>query len=128
MQYAYLGSNVITLTFWFLLFWVRKDLRKMMLTMSIMALPLAFFDLMFVPSYWNPVTLFHIPIGIEGFLFAFSVGGIASVLYAELTQHKPQRIHDWHNPAYRAFRVPVVTFAVFVLASLLTRIPLGQPV
>jgi hypothetical protein len=64
----------------------------MMLIMGTLALPLAFFDLVFVPAYWRPVTLFHMPIDIEGFLFSFSVGGIAAVLYATLAKRTYRHI------------------------------------
>jgi len=113
MQYAYLGSNVISITVWLGLYWLRKDLRRMMLVMSVCALPLALFDLVFVPAYWRPVTLFHIPIGIEGFLFSFSVGGIASTLYAELSRRAPRHIRGWRISAKRTLLVPLCTFVVF---------------
>ena len=118
MQFAYLGSNGITFALWLLLYWRRKDLHSMMITMSICAMPLALFDLLFVPSYWKPVTLFHIPIGIEGFVFSFCVGGIAAVLYADLAKLRPQRIRNWRTSAHRAIWVPPITLMVFMLVYL----------
>lgn len=90
-----------------------------MLIMSLCAMPLAFFDLVFVPTYWQPVTLWNIPIGVEGFLFSFSVGGIAAVIYAELTKRKPQRIPRKKYSAWRAFCVPVLTLVSFILSFVL---------
>jgi hypothetical protein len=119
MQYAYLGSNAITFIVWLFLYWRRKDLRKMMLTMSVCAMPLALFDLIFVPSYWTPVTLFHIPIGIEGFIFSFCVGGIAAVPYAELAKKRPRHIRAWRGSLRRAIWVPVLTFIAFTAAHIL---------
>jgi len=87
-----------------------------MFIMSVCALPLALFDLVFVPAYWEPITLFHIPVGIEGFLFSFSVGGIAAVIYAELTKRTPRHIHAWRASAKHALWVPVLTFTTFVVA------------
>lgn len=48
--------------------------------MSLAVIPFAFFDYFSQPSYWHPQTFFSIPVGIEGTLFGFSFGGVASVL------------------------------------------------
>ncbi|HLZ14957.1 MAG TPA: hypothetical protein VKQ34_03105 [Candidatus Saccharimonadales bacterium] len=116
MEYAYLGSNAISFAVWIFLYWHRKDLRRMMLIMSICAMPLALFDLVFVPAYWKPVTLFHMPVGLEGFLYSFSVGGIAAVIYAELTKRTPRHIRAWRASTKHALWVPVVMFTTFVVA------------
>jgi Lycopene cyclase len=65
---------------WLILFILRKDSRKKMMIMSLAVLPFAFFDYLSRPGYWHPPTYFNIPIGIEGILFGFSFGGVASVL------------------------------------------------
>ena len=57
-----------------------------MLIMSLAVLPFAFFDYFSQPSYWHPETLFSIPVGIEGLLFGFSFGGVASVIYSPGTK------------------------------------------
>lgn len=88
----------------------------MMLAMSVCALPLAFFDLLYVPVYWKPVTMFHLPIGIEGFVYSFSLGGIASVLYAELAKRTPRHVRSWRISQKHAIWVPLAAFAGFVVA------------
>lgn len=50
--------------------------------MSFAVIPFAFFDYFSQPNYWHPPTFFSIPVGIEGILFGFSFGGVASVLYS----------------------------------------------
>lgn len=86
----YLIATIIGAIPWLLLFYFRKDLRKEILVMSILSTPLAFFDLLYVPSYWKPVTFLNIPVGIEGLIFSFEVGGTASALY-ETFAHKALR-------------------------------------
>jgi hypothetical protein len=116
MEYAYLGANAISLAVWFGLFWWRQDTRRMMLVMSLCALPLAAFDLLFVPNYWQPEILFGLPVGLEGFLYSFAVGGIAAVLYAELSKRTPRHIRAWRAAAKHGLWVPVLTLITFIFA------------
>lgn len=110
MHAAYLGANVIIAVVWILLYLNRRDLRKEMLVMSLCATPLALFDVWFVPSYWEPITLFDIPVGIEGFIYSFGIGGIASVMYAEVAHRVPKRIAHWHRAG-----APIVIILSLVL-------------
>lgn len=52
----------------------------------------------FVPSYWKPITFFNIPIGVEGFIFAFEIGGVAASVYPELFHKKLSRMKNYHKP------------------------------
>lgn len=116
MQFAYLVAAFMFLAAWTALFIFRKDLHREMLTMSLLAVPLGLFDLWAVPLYWEPVILFDIPVGIEGLMYSFSLGGIAAVLYAEVAHKKLQRVHKWHKSA--ALIVFAVTFAIFLSLAL----------
>ena len=93
----YLFGDLITFVPWIIFFYLRKDLRKEMLIMSIVSAPLAFFDLLYVPTYWRPVTLFNFPVGIEGLLLSFFIGGIAAVSYAEIFQKKLRKVLKYHK-------------------------------
>jgi hypothetical protein len=118
MQFAYLGADAIFLTLWIWLFSRRADLRRLQLTMSLAMLPLAFMDFFFVPSYWQPVTLFNIPIGIEGLLFSFAIGGTASVLYALFRNQKLVRLAAVQRlPWTQATFVPALMATVFLAAD-----------
>ncbi|TAL14416.1 hypothetical protein EPN95_03085 [Patescibacteria group bacterium] len=99
MQFAYISAAIIFLAVWIILFLYRKDLHREMLTMSLFAVPLGLFDFWAVPLYWQPVTLFNIPIGIEGLIYSFCLGGITSVIYAEVAHKRLQHIHKWHKSA-----------------------------
>jgi hypothetical protein len=115
MEWAYLGSNIISMSLWGVLFWLRQDLRRPMLTMSLLAIPLALFDIVFVPTYWQPVTIFDIPVGIEGFIFSFSMGGIASVIYIEVANRRLR--HIGRKYSLHAVWLPLLTFALFLLSE-----------
>ena len=56
---------------------MRKDLRKEIILASLLGMPLGLSDYIFIPWYWNPHMLFNLKPGIESFIFAFAIGGIA---------------------------------------------------
>ncbi|MBV9349169.1 MAG: hypothetical protein JO026_00270 [Patescibacteria group bacterium] len=115
MEYAYIASNALTFLIWLILYFRRPDLRNMMIVASLCALPLALFDLIFVPTYWKPVTLFNIPIGIEGFLYSFSVGGIAAGLYPTWSGRNLQPIATKHLPTLHTISILLLTLVTFLL-------------
>lgn len=86
-----------------------------MLTMSFLGLPIALFDFFYVPTYWTPTTLFHIPVGIEGFIFSFLCSGIAAVIYAEVMGVKLVKIAKYHK--HTSFLVLLVIVPVAILIS-----------
>jgi hypothetical protein len=82
MDTAYLFATLLGGLVWVTFFGLRRDLRRVMLLMSAIGLPLALSDVFYVPQYWKPHTVGHIPVGIEGFLFSFEAAGICAVVYA----------------------------------------------
>ena len=112
MQFAYISAVLLFLVVWALLYLFRADLRREMLTMSVLSMPFGLFDLWAVPLWWHPVTLFNVPVGIEGLIYSFCLGGIASVIYAEVGYKRLRHIHKWHKSA--ALVVFVVTIGVFL--------------
>lgn len=83
--YAYLFGDLFFVLVWLCLFWLRKDLRKEMLAMSIVGACVAPLAFVFLLDYWSPEYIVGgFPIRIEDFLFAFSIGGIGGVLYEVL--------------------------------------------
>lgn len=65
----------------------RPDLARPMITIGLLAMPLTFFDLLYVPDYWVPKTLFEIPLGIEGFIFSFEAGALFAAFWGNLYPH-----------------------------------------
>jgi len=112
MQYAYLTAGLMMLCVWITLFILRKDLRREMIIMSLIAAPLGLFDFIAVPLYWEPVTMFGSLYNIENILYTFSLGGISAVLYTEVARKAPRHMHTWHKSA--ALIVGAVTIAVLV--------------
>lgn len=95
-KYAYLIGNFFFLLVWIILFLYRRDLRKEMLTMSLLVAPLGFTQVFYFQDYWRP-DYFWKPIinmvGIEDILFSFFIGGIAAVIYEEFFGKKYTKRH-----------------------------------
>jgi hypothetical protein len=93
MDVTYLFATSLGAVIWLVLYLARPDLRTIMRSMSVAGLPLALSDLFYVPQYWQPHTLGHVPIGIEGVLFSFEAAGICTVIYPVLfnQRYTPRR-------------------------------------
>ncbi len=97
-QYVYFIGVMILSFIWLAFFFLRKDLRKQQLIMSILTAPLAPICqvLWFSKDYWNPkyllsISISGIPIGIEEPLFAFFVGGVGTILYEIIKKRSHQK-------------------------------------
>lgn len=88
MPLAYLFATGLGGLIWLAFYLPRPDLRRVMLGMSLAGAPMALSDLFYVPQYWRPRTIGHIPVGIEGVLFSFEAGGICAVAYAVVFQRR----------------------------------------
>ena len=116
-MYEYLIGDLIFLAIWMILYFIRNDLRREMLFSSLLSAPLGLTEIFFIPWYWNPKTLFNLVPGIESILFAFSVGGIAAVLYEiilnkHLRKAKDKRI-ETKKHYYTLICVCLVLFFLF---------------
>jgi hypothetical protein len=88
-QYSYLLGSGILLTIWFVLFFWRKDVRKEMSKISlIFGFVGIISQVIYTRDWWYPLTITNTLIGIEDFIFGFSVAGIASVIYEEIFKKK----------------------------------------
>ena len=84
METGLIVGSLLLMFMWLLIFLVRKDLRKEMLIISFIFGLLGITGHFYYGSYWQPVhlfKLFNLQIGIEDYLFTFSVAGIGSVWY-----------------------------------------------
>lgn len=95
---GYFWINIVAGIVWFTLFLLRKDLRREIVIMSLIAMPFAVLDIFFVPSYWKPQTFMNIPVGIEGLIGSFEIGGIAAAIYPELFHKRLAKIRHYHKP------------------------------
>ena len=88
-QYAYLLISLTALVVWFILFLARKDVRREMLTMSLLfGIAGLLVEPIYVKDWWNPLTITKTMVGIEDFLIGFAIGGIAAVIYAVVFRKK----------------------------------------
>src|ERR1700688_3696629 len=83
-RYSYLVGVLIFWVAWIVCSVLGMRYRAEIRWGSLIAAPMAFTSLLFVPQYWSPPSLFNldqrIRVGIEDVLWAAAVGGIASVV------------------------------------------------
>jgi hypothetical protein len=126
-KYAWFIWSMGFLSFWCILYFLKKQLRKKMLRMSLFTAPLGLTEPLFVPEYWNPPTLFDLAqrtgFDIESLIFCFSIGGIATVLYEILVpvHHVRMKVHERHHSHHRyhllALASPVIVFIPLLLTT-----------
>jgi len=97
MQYAYFIGTLLVLLPGLVVFALRKDLQKEMLWAGAVALPFGFSEIFF-REYWRPPSLFNlierVGFGIEDFLFVFSVGCIAAIVYEVIAKRRLQKLRQ----------------------------------
>lgn len=120
MQYVWFYWSLLILLVWIIIYLVKKDSRREMLLVSLWTSPLGLTEPFFVPSYWNPPSLFDLAqntgFDIESLIFCFAIGGIGSVLYNLILRQqykiftsdpKFQHRHKYHK---YVLYLPVVVF------------------
>lgn len=117
-QYAYLIGNLFFLFIWLILFIARKDLRKEILIMSLVVTPLGpLSEFFYLRDYWQPQLFTGWIIGIEDLLFAFSIGGIAGVIYEEIFGKKYAKRHFDTHP-YWMFGMALFGLTLMVIGNI----------
>jgi len=101
--------SMIFLLIWIIFFVFAKKSRKEMFLTSILTAPFGLTEILFVPEYWNPPSLFNLAaktrFDIESIIWCFAVGGIAAILFESIfkvrhikmkdkERHKTR--HKWH--------------------------------
>ena len=83
-HYSYLIGVIIFALGWLGCYIFGRSYRSEMRWGTLLAAPLAVTSLLYVPQYWTPPSLFDldekIHVGIEDFLWAAAVGGMAAIL------------------------------------------------
>src|SRR3981189_1202625 len=83
-HYSYLVGALIFGAAWLAFYLLGKNYRAEIRWGTVISAPMALTSILFVPQYWTPPSLFNldqkIKVGIEDFLWAAAVGGIASVV------------------------------------------------
>jgi Lycopene cyclase len=114
-HYAYLVGTGIFWVVWIVCFLLGKRYRSHIGWGTLIATPMALTSILFVPQYWTPDSLFNldrrIRVGVEDFLWAAAVGGIASVIGEVLIKDKLAALRKTrHKRHYTPFVFIVVLF------------------
>jgi hypothetical protein len=127
MDLVWLGWSLLLLAVWCIVCAAlrEKGSRHEMLVVSAWTSLLALTEPFFVPRYWNPPSLFGLAqstgFDIESFIFCWSIGGLAVVLYELFIPVRHEHIRSG-SPAHVFHPLAlVITPALFVLLVFLTR-------
>ena len=122
MDLVWLGWSFLLLVIWGIVYAAlsEKESRHEMLVVSAWTSLLALTEPLFVPEYWNPPSLFGLAqstgFDIESFIFCWSIGGLAVVLYELVVpvRHVPitGSSHRYHPVA---LAVTPIVFAILLL-------------
>jgi len=123
--WGYFIGAVFNLIMWAGLFALRKDLRREMLHMSLLAaaLGLPHEYLLWTRDWWHPPTITGTVVGLEDLIYALSTGGILAVLFATVFRRRPHTdrpVSGWSNrllPLALDFVTPLVLVPVLGLHS-----------
>ncbi|MBI4437439.1 hypothetical protein HY631_00620, partial [Candidatus Uhrbacteria bacterium] len=101
-----------------------KAIRKEMLIVSLWTSLFGLTEPLFVPEYWNPPSLFDLAaktgFDLESLLFAFGIGGLATVIYERLfrVEHRPLSSAEKHHARHRYHRAILLVAPVLFLPFL----------
>jgi hypothetical protein len=119
-HYSYLVGALIFDAAWLACYVIGKSYRAEIRWGTLISAPLALTNILFVPQYWTPPSLFDldqkIKVGIEDFLWAAAVGGIATVVAEILLKERLSVIRRAERERhYAPFVVVVVVFIALEL-------------
>ena len=127
MQYVWLSSSLALLFVWGIVYYSlgNNGSRREMFIVSFWTSLLGITEPIFVPEYWNPPSLFNLAqrtgFDIESIIFAFSVGGLAAVIYETIFKvgHSPvsfkERLKSIHKLHYFFLSLSPATFLLLWL-------------
>ena len=119
-HYSYLVGALIFDAAWLACYLLGKNYRAEIRWGTLISAPLTLTSILFIPQYWLPPSLFDldqkIKVGIEDFLWAAAVGGIASVVAEILLKDRLSRLRKVaHKRHFAPFVVIVVVFIALEL-------------
>ena len=87
IQFTYLFGASLFLIPWVVIFFLRKDLRPILLFMGLLSIPLSLIAEYYwwTNDWWQPQTITNTRIGIEDMLLSFTSVGVSACLYLALT-------------------------------------------
>jgi Lycopene cyclase len=119
-HYSYFVGVLIFGAAWLACYILGRKYRAEIRWGTLISAPMALTSLLYVPQYWTPPSLFDldqkIRVGIEDFLWAAAVGGIASVVAEILLKERLSAIRK--GTRKRHFTPFVIVVAVFLVLEL----------
>ena len=93
-QHAYIILCSFYLIVWIGFYLYRKDLRRELLTISILTMPIGFTEFIYWTDYYRPEWLFPIfsRVGVEDLLWAGIVSGVGAVAYEVIAQRREYHV------------------------------------
>ena len=120
LHYAYIVADMFLLLIWAIFFIARKDLRREMIIVSILAAPFGLTQYFFGADYWHPSYIISFGVfGIEDLLYMFATGGIIGVIYEEFFGKRFSKRHMQGHPYFAVALTIFGLFAVFVGTAVL---------
>ncbi len=127
--YAYLIMSAALFVVWLALYAVRSDLGRTMFLVSMVTALLGLTEPLFVPTYWNPYTLFDLArrtgFDVESLLFSFAIGGIVFAAYEVIFRTAPEEsmTEERHEHRHRHHLLAVAApYVVFVIVAVTTKL------
>ncbi len=98
VNFVYLVATSPLLIIWLFFFYLRKDLRKEILAMSLLMgfLSVATSYYWWTLDWWNPPTITATKVGIEDFIMGFATGGIMAAIYEVIFKKRLYRRKPHH--------------------------------
>jgi hypothetical protein len=121
IRFTYLFGSSLFLIPWLLIFFIRKDLRKLMIINGLLALVLGliFQYFFWTKDWWHPYTITGTRVGIEDILHGFLGGGVGACLYFYVFNKKLKTLNLLSRR--RLTLLIVLVFAGFILVSFLVK-------
>ncbi len=114
MSYAYLFAALLYFPVWAIIFFLRKDLRKEIVTMGILvsAAGLLLEAFVWTKDWWQPKTITGTLVGIEDVIFGFLAGGIIVSIYEAIFRKRLVNIRGKSSEHFKHFMIVMVTSIV----------------
>ena len=128
MQYVCFLWSLLILIIWIAVYFFlpNGESRREMRTVSFWTSLTGLTEVIFVPKYWSPPSLFDLNLktgfDIESLIWAFGVGGIAVVLYEWIfrARHQPMPHIERHAPRHRFHLWSLISTPIILIILLLT--------
>jgi hypothetical protein len=123
-HYTWLLWASAFLLLWVLLFVALPVLRQPMLWASTLTAPFGLTEPLFIPTYWNPPSLFDLAqrtggFDIESFIFCFALGGLSVAVCALTHKRSSHGAQSWHRKGFHDGHLFALTTPILIFIALI---------